>query len=108
MSWIRELHLFSFVTGNDDSISMSDGTLNTLKSTRNANPITPSSEFATEGSKYTTSTPSTVSFTNELSMASSSGNLSYKDYTHCTSNIPDDFLYSKFMFYYLMFSVEML
>ena len=85
MSLIRESHLFSFVTGNDDSISMTDGTLNTLKSTGNAKPITPSSVSATEGSKYTTSTPSTVSFTNELSVASSSGNLSYKDYTHCTT-----------------------
>ena len=86
MYWIRGLHLFSFVTGNDDSISMPDGTLNTLKSTGNAEQITPSSEFATEGSTYTTSTPSAVSFTRELSVASNSGNLSYKDYTPCTSN----------------------
>ena len=86
MSLVRELHLFSFVTGNDDSISMPNGTLNTLKSTTNAKPITPSSEFANEGSTYTTSTPSTVSFTKELSVASNSGNLSYKDYTPCTFN----------------------
>ena len=93
MSLVRELHLFYFVTGNDDSISMTDGLLNTLKSTINAKSITPSSQFATEGSKYTTITPSTLSLTNELSVASSSGNLSYKDYTHCTSNsiFPDDF-----------------
>ena len=37
--------------------------------------------FATEGSTYSPSTPSTVSFTSESSLASHSGNLSHKDYT---------------------------
>ena len=49
--------------------------------TGNAKPITASSEFATEGSTYTPSTPSTVSFTSESSLASNSGNISHKDYT---------------------------
>ena len=49
--------------------------------TGNAKPITASSEFATEGSSYTPSTPSTVSFTSESSLASNSGNISHKDYT---------------------------
>ena len=62
-------------------MSTPDGTLNPSKSTKNPKPITPSSEFATEGSTYTPSTPSTVSFTSELTTASSSGNLSHKDYT---------------------------
>ena len=81
MSWTKELYLFSFVTGNDESISTPDGTLNPSKSTKNAKPITPSSEFATDGSTYTPRTPSTVSFTRESSLASHSGNLSHKDYT---------------------------
>ena len=103
MSLIKELHLFSFGAGNDDSISMTDGTPNTLKSTRNAKPITPSSEFATEGSEYTTNTPSTVSFTNELSVASSSGNLSYIDFTH---TVPLIFLMIFiFQIYVLLFNV---
>ena len=85
MSWTKELYLFSFVTGNDESISTPDGTLNPSKSTENAKPITPSSEFATEGSTYTPSTPSTVPFTSELSLASNSGNLSHKNYTPVTS-----------------------
>ena len=94
-------------------MSTPDGTLNPSKSTKNPKPITPSSEFATEGSTYTPSTPSTVSFTSELTTASSSGNLSHKDYTPVQSSrsFSDDvirFLNSKYLFYYLMYSVKML